>query len=159
MVLAFSFTKKCQHPLFSFSLLSGNNNSYIYKCNSVGNIFRSLYSNLKTILYFCVVKLLTLLFAFYILFLPCISCSDKEEFINDSQTQITQSPGNQHENEACTPFCTCACCGQILVLNLQFNKTIIDKTLHRQLLQYYYSSIILPSDYFGNIWQPPKSNV
>ena len=129
-----------------------------YKCNTVGNILHSLNPNLNAILYFCVVKFLTLLFAFYILLLPCIPCSDKEECINDLETQITQSSSHQQhqqENEACTPFCSCACCGQTIVSNFN-NKLTIAKPLVQQKGQTHYNNISIPDHFFGNIWQPPK---
>ena len=131
----------------------------VYKCNTVGNILHSLNPNLNAILYFCVVKFLTLLFAFYILLLPCIPCTDKEECTDVSKTQSIQSSGHQqhqHENEACTPFCTCACCGQTIVSSFNNNKPSIAKLLAQQKGQTHYNNISTPAHFLGNIWQPPK---
>ena len=120
------------------------------------------YKKLKLKLYFCTVKLLTFLFAFYILLLPCIPCTDKAECDNDSKTETPQSTNHQkhqHNEEACSPFCNCACCGQTLLSSLNLTKNIIAKPLLQQKQQYCYNNITLTSNFFGNIWQPPKNNV
>jgi len=106
------------------------------------------------------VKLLTLLFALYILLLPCIPCTDQVDCGGIAQTEMQSQPGNaqdhRHENEACNPFCNCACCGQNLDPQVQFCKTIALQSSSIQKQENLYSNISLPSDFFGNIWQPPK---
>jgi hypothetical protein len=105
------------------------------------------------------VKFLTLFFAVYILLLPCIPCTDAEECDDISKTEISHSADHtdhQDDDEACNPFCSCACCGHIFVPNFQVNKTGISKPIDGLKQQYFYKSIFLSSDCFGNIWQPPK---
>ena len=105
-------------------------------------------------------KFLTIIFAFYLLFLPCIPCADKEECNDNSKTEITSSSTNhkdhKNEKENCNPFCSCACCGQIYYPNILSNKVVITKPIGNDKLQFFYTNISLSSDFFGNIWQPPK---
>lgn len=105
-------------------------------------------------------KFLTITFAFYILILPCFPCADKEECNDSSKTQITTSSSDhkdhQHESENCNPFCSCACCGQIFFPNFHPDKAVNSKPIGILKQQFFYTNISLSSDFFGNIWQPPK---
>jgi hypothetical protein len=103
------------------------------------------------------VKFLTLIFAFYILLLPGMPCMDTGECNEASQTEISKSQAApQQENEDCSPFCNCACCGHILTPNFQLNKISIADPFAKQKKQSCYHSVSLSSDFFGNIWQPPR---
>jgi hypothetical protein len=104
------------------------------------------------------VKLLAVIFAFYILLLPCAPCTDADE-CNDRPAAAMSSVStghDDHENEACNPFCSCACCGQIVYTNFQPGKEALPKSFRNLKRQFFYTSISLSSDFFGNIWQPPK---
>lgn len=109
--------------------------------------------------YLCRVKFLTLILALYILVLPCLPCTDTSECHKDSTTSITVLSGHENhpqENEICNPFCSCACCGHIVTTNFQPNKIMACRIFPQQQLQYFYENVSLSSDFFGNIWQPPK---
>jgi len=106
------------------------------------------------------VKFLTLIFAFYILLLPCFPCSDTDECIDNAKKEkassSTDHKDRQHENEACNLFCSCACCGQIFSPNFKLDKVATTKPLEKTKQQFFYANISHCSDFFGNIWQPPK---
>ncbi|WP_394799436.1 DUF6660 family protein [Ferruginibacter lapsinanis] len=106
------------------------------------------------------VKFLTVIFAIYILLLPCITCADSNECSNTTQSTVFKPSANhqnhQHEEEACNPFCNCICCGSITVSNILLNKTEGGHFLTTKKRKPFYKSISLSSDFYGNIWQPPK---
>jgi len=110
--------------------------------------------------YICLVKFLTLLFAFYIFLLPGVPCTDTDECKDNSQTasvsSFTDHKDHQHENETCNPFCNCTCCAQIFYPSFQPEKVVAAKPLGNLKQQFFYTNISLSSDFFGNIWQPPK---
>jgi len=84
---------------------------------------------------------------------------DTDECIDNSKTATaissTDHNNHQHENEACNPFCSCACCGQVFYPNFHLAKIAAKPTAHLK-QQFFYTNVSLSSDYFGNIWQPPK---
>jgi hypothetical protein len=104
------------------------------------------------------VKFLALILALYVLLLPCVPCMDMDECTGDSATETSSSSTNHDndENEACNPFCSCACCGQVFYPNLQPGKTAAYKPLIDLKYQSLYTCNALSSDFYGNIWQPPK---
>jgi len=76
-----------------------------------------------------------------------------------TKTALNRSSSNpeeqQHENEPCTPFCSCACCGHGS-LTLHMNKITLARPQAKKQQSFFYNNISLSSDFFGNIWQPPK---
>jgi hypothetical protein len=106
------------------------------------------------------VKFLISILAFYILLLPCFPCTDTDEHINTCKTEIASNSidnnDHQHENEACNPFCSCACCGQVFYSNFLLEKNVSAKPAENLKQLFFYTNISLSSDFFGNIWQPPK---
>ncbi|MFM9911889.1 MAG: DUF6660 family protein [Chitinophagaceae bacterium] len=106
------------------------------------------------------VKFLILLFAYYILLLPCFPCTDTDECIINTKSAIpissTDHPDDNPENEGCSPFCSCSCCGHIFVPNFQLEKVAVSKPIDNLTKQFFYATVSLSSDCFGSIWQPPK---
>jgi hypothetical protein len=91
--------------------------------------------------------------------LPGIACAGEDK-CNDEPENITAQTAShtdhEDEKEDCGSFCTCSCCIHIVSVNFQQVAVMGDKPLlkNRQLSTYY--SISLPSNFFGNIWQPPR---
>jgi hypothetical protein len=107
-------------------------------------------------LYFCGVKLLVAIFSLYILLLPAVPCRDTKECKEAIGTEKKASTGNHKEHEeACSPFCNCTCCGQVVAPLLQLNRVAIIKLIARRQQQFYRDSSLL-SCFLGTIWQPPK---
>ncbi len=100
-----------------------------------------------------------IVFATYLLFLSALPCADKNDCNEIAKTEIQKSTNHQkhnNENENCSPFCICACCG---VSVTQINPT--DFTV--ELVNYFTSKnnfisykFTYSSINFCNIWQPPK---
>jgi len=124
------------------------------------NIRQTLRNHKQPNPYLCPVKLVSILLASYILVLSCLPCSDSRECNINSPTTITKASGNhqdhQHEDEACSMFCSCACCGQIFVPHFQPMLIELSDTPHARKELFAYHNDRLPADFYGNIWQPPK---
>ncbi|MHB1278641.1 MAG: DUF6660 family protein [Bacteroidia bacterium] len=61
-------------------------------------------------------KVLTLIFSFYILAMAVMPCGDKED-CNNQSSELAASADKDHsdhegDEENCSLFCICACCGQ-----------------------------------------------
>lgn len=124
------------------------------------NIRQTLHNHKQPNPYLCPVKLVSILLASYILVLSCLPCSDSRECNIDSPTTIARASGNhqdhQHEDEACSMFCNCACCGQVFVQHFQPMLIELSDTPHARKELFAYHNDRLPADFYGNIWQPPK---
>jgi uncharacterized Zn finger protein len=86
-------------------------------------------------------------------------CADKQECSDITKKQTFQTTSHQEhedENEACNPFCTCYCCGQVYATSFNFTKITAAKPFATQTKHSFYKSIALPTNFLGNIWQPPK---
>ncbi len=68
----------------------------------------------------------------------------------------TDHDNHQHEDESCSPFCSCACCGQVCYINFQLTNMAVVTSLANTAQYFMYTNSFLPSNLFGNIWQPPK---
>jgi hypothetical protein len=98
-----------------------------------------------------------LIFSIYLFVLPGLACAETDICADDLQSSVSQTANHdKHEEEDCGNFCTCSCCVHIISVNFQSLKIIIDKQLATNNLLSIYNNISLPSNYFGNIWQPPK---
>lgn len=100
-----------------------------------------------------------LIFSIYLLLLPGIACAGEDNCVEETvnvTSQTTNHTDHEDKKEDCGGFCTCSCCVHIVSVNFQQAVVIGDKPVlkSKQLSPYY--SISLPSNYFGNIWQPPK---
>jgi hypothetical protein len=86
-------------------------------------------------------------------------CADLE--VNSAAHQTAQFSADKNhlhdkENDLCSPFCACNCCGaQILTHQLAetFNFQVVYAIISIQLPTY---KSIYTSNFFGSIWQPPQ---
>ncbi|MGC4101026.1 DUF6660 family protein [Ferruginibacter sp.] len=102
-------------------------------------------------------KLAALLFSFYLLLLPALPCMDRSECSEARQTTLTAGSAHQqhhHEEEACSPLCSCACCGQVLAPVWPFKATTCKVLFQKQ--PYFNPDPSFASSYNGTIWQPPR---
>jgi hypothetical protein len=106
------------------------------------------------------VKIIVFIFSLYLLVLPVVSCAaEADGCMGELQSSVTQTenhPGHEKKTEDCGAFCTCSCCVHIVSINFQTPVIIIDKPLIKSKQLSVYNNISLHSNYFGNIWQPPK---
>jgi hypothetical protein len=103
---------------------------------------------------------LILIFALYLLMLPCIPCADNKLCNDVNTTEVSidayDHDDHQHDDDNCNPFCSCACCGQIIFSNLQLANFNVIKPYQNVELKFFYKNRYVSNAYSGNIWQPPK---
>jgi hypothetical protein len=103
------------------------------------------------------VKTILLIFSVYLLLLPGISCAGADNCSDEIESSVTKASGHdEQEKEDCGNFCSCSCCVHIVSVNFQLSVISIDKPIGESVKHSFYHNISLPSNYFGNIWQPPK---
>jgi hypothetical protein len=103
------------------------------------------------------VKTILLIFSVYLLLLPGIACAGTDNCSDQAGSSVAKTAGDgQHEKEDCGNFCTCSCCVHIVSVNFQSPIINIDKPVEESVKHFFYHNVSLPSNYFGNIWQPPK---
>ncbi len=101
-------------------------------------------------------KIISFIFSFYFFTLAIIPCCDETECNELEQTTIAQSQDHsthQHENEICSPFCICSCCGGITIITETVSTGTEIVTTELQAVS---SNSKLLSVYLA-IWQPPKT--
>jgi hypothetical protein len=103
------------------------------------------------------VKTIMLIFSIYLFLLPGIACAGEDDCKDELENVAAKTTNhNEHEKEDCGNFCTCSCCVHIVSVNFQLPLISIDKPIGESARLSCYNNISLPSNYFGNIWQPPK---
>lgn len=104
---------------------------------------------------------LAFIFSIYLLALSLMPCSDvpDERQSNAAKRELIKSYSHQADrNDICSPFCTCNCCSTSV--SLKFIPYLIRsvKPNAGTALQYPIRDFTLVSNFYGNIWQPPKIN-
>ncbi len=79
------------------------------------------------------------LFAFYLLALGCVPCTDSEHSGHSQQASLSfQSADAQNDehhacNDLCSPLCTCACCGCVTIsVKLPIWEAALEKPLVKE---------------------------
>ncbi len=100
-------------------------------------------------------KFFTIIFSIYILVLSLAPCGDNVECGEHNKTEKSHN-NHKHENENCTPFCICACCGQPVTskINYPVAQTILKPENFNNSKAIYTQTFI--SQFSATIWQPPK---
>lgn len=97
---------------------------------------------------------LYLLMAIYVLGLSLMTCTDG--MVKDDcalTTHFHAAQDSQHgEDEACSPFCVCSCCSNVVVTTIAYTFTLSPVIGERS---------VLPAPRFtsaerASVWQPPK---
>ena len=83
------------------------------------------------------------------------ACAETEVCAEEVELCLADDCSDEEEDD-CGSFCACSCCVHIVSVNLQSPATTVEKILKKNTLLCFYDNISLPSNYFGNIWQPPK---
>lgn len=117
---------------------------------------------------FAAVKWLTIILSVYFLGLSLWPCADKPllpvgqsgiaMILSASTTE--SDTGHHHEHDACTPFCTCACCAATIAVapRFQYSPTHSVKIVPIVVATFNYASDH-PFDPITAIWQPPQLRV
>ncbi|WP_460934560.1 DUF6660 family protein [Spirosoma humi] len=113
-------------------------------------------------------KWLTTILAFYLLTLSLWPCADEPlpvarqaEPAMTLSVSTTESGGaHHHEHDACTPFCTCACCAATITVSPQSSHTLTSpvEIVPIAVTRFSYASAH-PLDPITAIWQPPQLRV
>lgn len=102
------------------------------------------------------VRIFALILSFIVLALSVLPCSDDENCNQEKVELAADHSDHDHEEDFCTPFCVCSCCGSVgFVLAVPFfdiKQSYGDKT--PKLITPYQSAFI--SSYNFSFWQPPK---
>jgi len=84
--------------------------------------------------------------------LPCADVHSEKDTMPATMEQAADH--HEHDNDLCTPFCVCTCCGTS-VTNVFYTSIFSDIVpASSQDFPVYVSSFI--SEVYFNIWQPPK---
>ncbi|WP_367916120.1 DUF6660 family protein [Leadbetterella sp. DM7] len=104
-------------------------------------------------------RLFAYIFSIYILALSVVPCSDAyNDCQNDTAYKEYSQAHNHHtdHNDNCSPFCTCTCCSTSVNLKFTSHKFQITKLVVSSQITYPVRDFSFVSNYYGNIWQPPK---
>ena len=99
-------------------------------------------------------KLFHVLLSIYILALSSLSCTDADMGPKKVSTEISAGHSSaSHEDETCSPFCICACCGSMAVhfagkAPLKIEEIVFGK--------YFLSQEKNVINISFSVWQPPK---
>ena len=110
---------------------------------------------------FAPMKVLTFILAIYILVLSAMPCGDMHNVCNASNAKTELSQNHDHQQDKddyCSPFCTCSCCSASIVA-LDFKPFQLKKPAEFSITQKLtIRNFSFVSNFYGNIWQPPKIN-
>ncbi len=101
-------------------------------------------------------RIFTFIFSLFILVLSIVPCSDDEN-CNEANIELSSDHADHdHEEDSCTPFCTCSCCScaGFVFLALKFHVTLQEAKILSPAVTINNSDFI--SNYFNSFWQPPK---
>ena len=104
-------------------------------------------------------KWITIILSIYLLALSNFPCADLEVNSAAHKTaQFSSDANHSHDkqNDLCSPFCTCNCCGaQVLTYQFadSFHFQAVYSIITIQLPTY---KSVYTSSFFGSIWQPPQ---
>ncbi|MDQ6469713.1 hypothetical protein RB619_03575 [Flavobacterium sp. LHD-80] len=104
-------------------------------------------------------KWIAALLSIYLMALSNMPCADMEvDSVMHKTAQFSSEANHSHDkdNDLCSPFCACNCCGaQVLSyqapLSFEFSKTFNQISI--QLPNY---NSVFASNFYGSIWQPPQ---
>ena len=101
-------------------------------------------------------KILAFIMSCYMLALGCFPCGDSNECNETRQQKIStasQHQAHEHQDEACTPFCSCACCAAAAFHQPVAPCKNIAVAFHQ--LKFHYNDNFHSYD-FHSVWPPPK---
>lgn len=111
----------------------------------------------KTIIYLHPMKFLAFIMAFLVLSLSFMPCADKESSTHEGKAKSELTKANNHHNDqqqnVCSPFCHCTCCGGFSINH--FIAAISNIPLYETNLIITFLSAEIIEVAFP-IWQPPQ---
>lgn len=104
-------------------------------------------------------KWITVLLSIYLMALSNMPCADMEvnsPMHNTAQFASEDNHSHEKDNDLCSPFCACNCCGaQILSYQTAetFDFPVSSAIIFIPLPTY---NSVFASNFYGSIWQPPQ---
>ncbi|MDE1192707.1 MAG: hypothetical protein PW786_11295 [Arachidicoccus sp.] len=106
-------------------------------------------------------RIFAYIFSIYLLALSAVPCRDIYKICPNNTIIKELSQSQNHEanrDDACSPFCTCSCCNLSANPKFTFLKIEITKLIVVSKITFPIQDFSFVSNYYGNIWQPPKMN-
>ncbi|RYF24489.1 MAG: hypothetical protein EOO42_05670 [Flavobacteriales bacterium] len=100
------------------------------------------------------------IFVFYLVGMMMLPCSDAFNECKPGQSKVELAGDHSHKadaNDNCSPFCNCSCCHTVIDAKFLVQKEIITKATYKE-AKILFADQRFVSNYYGNIWQPPKLN-
>jgi len=98
-----------------------------------------------------------LLFSVYLILLGVLPCQDKADMVSVQQyttnIQDNASPSNHIDEDACPPFCSCACCSVGQYFPIESTTVLMTSFFQKPFTGFHLSDL---KSQPTNIWQPPK---
>lgn len=104
-------------------------------------------------------KFLVAIFNIYLLALSVMPCTDVHTTCSSESAILTIAENHDHasdHNDTCSPFCVCSCCNTIGTLHFTEYYLKSAKQYVALHAKFAVRAIVYDSNFFGNIWQPPK---
>ena len=105
-------------------------------------------------------KFMAFILSITIMALSIMPCRDINATPVNQALTIRQGTGAEESaghGDHCSPFCLCSCCARILTAEITTASSMLTKPVSIVLKkQYYLLKISFASNFYGNIWQPPK---
>ena len=94
--------------------------------------------------------------ACFMLCLSFVPCGDGFERPQRNHEVVADpgEKGHRHDDEACTPFCTCSCCS-VTISEPEPTFALLSKEEFSSPLYSFYTSSAF-ANVLNNIWQPPR---
>ena len=89
--------------------------------------------------------------------MPCTDAATCDQDLHAKTSTQKHHDHKDDQDDSCSPFCVCACCGSVIGFVLSSNKVVFanpEKINTPAFISNYNS--IFNSAYFYNFWQPPK---
>ncbi|WP_445731164.1 DUF6660 family protein [Mariniflexile sp.] len=101
-------------------------------------------------------KIIAVLLAVLTITLSALPCEDDAAAGLDNPTTVTDNSHNENHNDfdACTPFCSCVCCANVVVKPLLQTSLSYSEITSKEATTYNISSF--PNGNLPRIFQPPK---
>ncbi|WP_310586047.1 DUF6660 family protein [Runella sp. MFBS21] len=104
-------------------------------------------------------KILAVILSIYVLVLSGLPCEDDAcHGMNNGKASSSQSNHADHQGDTkcCSPFCTC--CGSNIAFSFHFPVLVPENrtSFFTQKVKIAFHNDSFFSNFYGNIWQPPK---
>jgi hypothetical protein len=100
-------------------------------------------------------RIFCILLSIYFLTLSALPCTDEQVGAEKQDTELTVAghTSHDHEQETCSPFCICACCGVSVFLSMNTCEIRITEVPVNNSIPFVSGQVLeVPQ----SIWQPPK---